>query len=181
MKTLRLCPLRKPHPAIVLILSATLMSGCDEADEDANTIVNNNTTLVDVLYHQVSYDRPTILIFPKLTTVKNSIYFHQCVNIKEVHFPNLVSIGDENAINPFFYFHQNEGLKKVDAPNLTTVYGYVYFYGNSSLDLSKGICGITDIYTRGDPDDFSCLDPYVATVGNANNEKCFSEILHLCN
>ena len=181
MKTLKFCTLRRPHPALVLILAATLCNGCDEADEEANTIFINNTTLEDASYHQVNYDHPTILIFPNLTTVTNFIYFHQCVNIKEVHFPNLVSIGDENAINPLLYFHQNQGLEKVEAPKLTTVYGYVYIYGNSSLDVSRGICGITDIYTRGDPDELGCLDPYVLITGNANNEKCFTETLHLCN
>ena len=116
MKTLKLCTLRKPHPVLVLILAATLWNGCDEADEETNTIFVNDTTLENVYYHQVSYERPTILIFPKLTTATNSIYFHQCVNIKEVHFLNLVSIGDENAGNPYIYFHQNEAWKRCKLP-----------------------------------------------------------------
>ena len=181
MKTLERCPLLRRDPLFVLIVAAALWSSCDEADEEANTIFINDTTLEDANYHQIKYDRPTILIFPNLTTATNSIYFHQCVNIKEVHFPNLVSIGNENAINPYIYFHQNEGLEKVEAPKLKTVYGYVYFHGNSSLDLSNGICGISDIYARGDPDEFNCLDPYVEISGNADNTKCFSETLHLCN
>jgi hypothetical protein len=183
MKTFKIYTLRAPRPAFVLILAAALWIGCkeDEDEVDANTILMDATTLEDVYYHQINYDRPTILIYRNLTTATNSVYFHQCVNIKEVRFPNLVSIGDENAINPYFYFHQNEGLEKVEAPKLKAVYGYVYFHGNLSLDLSSGICGIADIYTRGDPDEFSCLDPYVEISGNANNVKCFTETLHLCN
>ena len=181
MKTLKVFTLRGLHPAFVLILAASLLSGCDEDNVEANTIFINDSILEDAYYHQVSYDDPTILIFPNLTTATNSIYFHQCVNIKEVHFPNLVSIGDENAINPYFYFHKNLGLEKVEAPKLTTVYGYVYFHGNASLDLSGGICGITDVYPRGDPDQIDCHDPQIEISGNAKNEKCFSETLHFCN
>jgi hypothetical protein len=44
----------------------------------------------------------------------DSVYFRQCVNIKEVHFPNPVSIGDMNAGNPNLYFRQNEGLKRIE-------------------------------------------------------------------
>jgi len=182
MKAFKLFAPSFPRPLFVLIsLVATFCVGCNEDNEETDTIYIDDPALEDVYYHQVSYDRPTILIFRNLTTATNSVYFHQCVNIKEVQFPNLVSIGDMNAVNPYFYFHQNQGLEKVKAPKLTTVYGYVYAYGNSSLDLSNGICGITDLYPHGDPDQIDCSDPSVNLVGNANNEKCFNAMLHLCN
>ena len=189
MKTAKPNALPAPHLLFVLVcLVGTFWGGCREDVEEAieeveaDSIYIYDTTLEDVYFHQVSYDHPTILIFPNLETATNSVYFHQCVNIKEVQFPNLVSIGDMNAINPYFYFHQNMALEKVEAPKLTTVYGYLYCYGNSSLDLSRGICGIAEIYPRGDPDDdVHCSDAYVAVVGNANNNTCFSAKVHLCN
>ena len=176
------------HPLFVPICLAVTFWGCCKEDieepieeVEADSIYINDVTLKDAYFHQVSYDRPTIVIFPNLTAATSSVYFHQCINIKEVQFPNLVSVGDMNAGNPYFYFHQNQGLEKVEAPKLTTVYGYVYFYGNSSLDLSTGICGITDIYPRGDPDQIDCSDASVSIVGNANNNRCFSALVHLCN
>ena len=139
MKTVKLCTPAIPHAWFVLIcLAVAFLGSCKEdleeiVKEEGDVVYNNAVTLEDVYYHQVSYDKPTILIFPNLKRATNSVYFHKCVNIKEVHFPNLVSIGDMNAINPYLYFHQNEGLGKLKAPKLTTVYGYLYFWGNSSL------------------------------------------------
>jgi hypothetical protein len=175
------------HAGVVLIcLAAVLCEGCKEdfdeiIKEDGDVVYINDVVLEDVYYHQISYDKPTILVFRNLKRATNSVYFHQCVNIKEVQFPNLVSIGDIKAGNPYLYFHQNQGLEKVKAPKLTTVYGYLYFYGNSSLDLSTGICRITDVYPRGDPDGAMCADPSVNIVGNANNDACTSLELHSCN
>ena len=188
MKTVKLCTRPIPHPLLVLIcLAATFWGGCKEDTEEpieeveADFIYFDDETLEDVYFHQVSYDHPTILVFTNLKTATNSVYFHQCVNVKEVQFPNLVSIGDKNAGNPYFYFHQNQGLEKVEAPKLTTVYGYLYCYGNSLLDLSTGICGIADVYPRGDPDDsIHCSDASVTIVGNANNDACFLAVVHLC-
>ena len=187
MKTVKLCTPAIPHAWFVLIcLAVTFLGSCKEdleelVKEEGDVIYNNAVTLEDVYYHQVSYDKPTILIFPNLKRATNSVYFHKCVNIKEVHFPNLVSIGDMNAINPYLYFHQNEGLEKLKAPKLTTVYGYLYFWGNSSLDLSAGICGITNVYPRGNPDETDCSDPSVHMVGNATNDICAPVELHFCN
>lgn len=189
MKTVKLSTSPIPHSLFVLIcLAATVWVGCkDDIEEpieevEADYIHIDDTTLQDVYFHQTSYDHPTIVVFPNLKTATNSVYFHQCVNIKEVQFPNLVSIGDVNAGNPYFYFHQNQRLEKVEAPKLTTVYGYVYLYGNSSLDLSTGICGIADVYPRGDPNDkINCFDASIDVVGNANNKTCFSAVVHLCN
>jgi hypothetical protein len=122
MKTVKLCRLVKPNAWVVMIcLAATFLAACKEdleelIKEEGDVVYNNAVTLEDVYYHQVSYDKPTILIFPNLKRATNSVYFHQCVNIKEVHFPNLVSIGEMNAGNPYLYFHQNEGLEKLKAP-----------------------------------------------------------------
>jgi hypothetical protein len=181
MKTLNLLNLRTN--ALVLVLVLAFCCGCDEIDEDVTTdyAYNNAVSLVDVYYHQVKYDRPTILVFPNLTTATNSVYFHQCVNIKEVQFPKLTSIGEADAVNPYFYFHKNEGLEKVVAPKLTTVYGYLYFWGNSSLELTDGICAITDVYPRGHPGQIDCADPRVDIAGNANNDICCAVNLHRCN
>lgn len=167
----------------LICLSATVWVGCsDDIEEvEADVIYIDDATLEDVYYHQVRYDRPTILVFSNLTVATNSVYFHQCVNIKEVQLPKLVSVGGSDAINPYLYFHQNEGLEKVKAPELTTVYGYVYFYGNSALDLSTGICGVADIYPRGEPAQIDCSDPYVHITGNANNNGCFDAAVHTCN
>lgn len=187
MKTVKLCTPAIPHAWVVLIcLAATFLGACkgdieELIKEDGDVVYINDVILEDVYYHQISYDKPTILIFRNLKRATNSVYFHKCVNIKEVQFPNLVSIGDMNAGNPYLYFHQNQGLEKLEAPKLTTVYGYLYFWGNSSLDLSTGICGIADIYPRGDPDGTDCFDPSVNIVGNANNDACTSVVLHFCN
>ena len=186
MKTVKLCIRVLPHALVFLIcLAATYLSACKEEleeiiKEDGDVVYNNAVTLVDVYYHQVKYDKPKILVFPNLKKVTNSVYFHQCVNIKEVQFPNLVSIGEMKAGNPHLYFHQNEGLEKVKAPKLTTVYGYLYFWGNSSLDLSTGICGIKDVYPRGNPDESDCSNPTVHFVGNATNDICAPVVLHFC-
>jgi len=187
MKTVKLCRLVIPHAWVVRIcLVATFLGACKEdldelIKEEGDVIYVNAVILEDVYYHQVSYDKPTILIFRNLKRATNSVYFHQCVNIKEVHFPNLVSIGDMNAGNPYLYLHQNEGLEKLKAPELTTVYGYLYFSGNSSLDLSTGICGIADVYPRGNPDETDCSNPSVYMVGNATNDICAPVVLHFCN
>ncbi|MEX1241397.1 MAG: hypothetical protein WEB30_16870 [Cyclobacteriaceae bacterium] len=188
MKILKLYPSHLHHRLfVVLCLAATFWACCKEDFEEpieeveADYVYFEEATLKDVSYHEISYDRPTILVFPNLTAATNSVYFHKCVNIKEVQFPNLVSVGDIDSGNPYIYFHQNEGLQKVKAPKLTTVYGYAYFYGNSSLDLSTGICEIADIYPRGDPkDELHCSDASVTIVGNANNDRCFSAVVHLC-
>lgn len=180
MKTVKPFALLFCNPVLVLIFAATFI-GCDEEDDNVDTIYIDDPSLEDVYYHQVSYDRPTILIFRNLTEATNSVYFHQCVNIREVHFPKLLSIGDVNSINPYLYFHQNEGLEKVDAPKLRVVYGYVYAMNNSLLDFSKGVCAIEDMYPRGEPDAVDCYDPSVNIAGNANNEMCFSAIMHSCN
>lgn len=187
MKTVKLCRLVIPHIWVILIwLSATFLASCkgdleEIIKEEGDVVYNNAVVLEDVYYHQVSYDKPTILIFPNLTRATNSVYFHQCVNIKEVHFPNLVSIGDMEAINPYLYFHKNQGLEKLKAPKLTTVYGYLHFWGNSLLDLSTGICGITDVYPRGNPDETDCSNAAVHMVGNATNDICAPVTLHSCN
>ena len=180
MKTLKPFMMPVHYPVLVLIFVATFLS-CDEEDDKVDTIYIDDPSIEDVYYHQVSYDRPTILIFRNLTEATNSVYFHQCVNIKEVHFPKLLSIGDENSINPYLYFNYNEGLEKVDAPKLRVVYGYVYAAGNSLLDFSNGVCAIEDMYPRGNPNSIDCYDPYVNITGNANNEMCFSAIMHSCN
>ncbi len=187
MKTVKLWTLTIPHGWFILIcLAVTFLGSCKEdleeiIKEDGDVIYNNAVTLQDVNYHEISYDKPTILIFPNLKIATNSVYFHKCVNIKEVHFPNLVSIGDMNAGNPYLYFHENQGLEKIKFPKLTTVYGYLYFWGNSSLDLSTGICGITDVYPRGNPDGTNCSNPSVHMVGNATNDICAPVELHFCN
>jgi len=122
MKTVKLCTLTIPHGWFFLIcLAVIFLSSCKEdleeiIKEEGDVVYNNALTLEDVYYHQVSYDKPTIPIFPNLKRAANSVYFHKCVNIKEVHFPNLVSIGDMNAGNPYIYFHENQGLEKVKSP-----------------------------------------------------------------
>lgn len=183
MKISKICTFLVNHHAFILICLAALVNGgCKEEDEEdeIDTIFIHDMALEDVSFHQITYDRPTILVFPNLTTATNSIYFHQCVNIREVRFPNLVSVGGSDAINPYLYFHQNQGLEEVQAPKLTTVYGYVYFYGNSSLNLSRGICSIADVYTRREPGQADCSDGAVHITGNANNTACFSPVVHLC-
>ena len=186
MKTVKLCTRAIRHTSVVLICTCLiLLGGCkgefdDIIKEDGDVVYINDVILENVNYHEISYDKPTVLIFRNLQKATNSVYFHKCVNIKEVHFPKLVSIGEVDAINPYLYFHQNQGLEKVVAPKLKTVYGYLYFWGNSSLDLSTGICKIGDVYPRGDPDGVHCADPSVNIVGNANNDACTSIVLHFC-
>jgi hypothetical protein len=175
---------------IVLIgIAGTFLGGCSEDMEvaetevevDADTIFIDDVILEDVYYHETSFDSPTILIFPNLTTATHSVYFHLCTNIREVRFPSLVSVGSENSINPYFYFHKNEGLKRIYAPELATVFGYVYAQGNLSLDVSRGICAIADVYPRGKPGDSLCSHAWIDIAGNKNNDICFSAILHECN
>src|SRR5687768_13742494 len=109
MKAANLCTLAITHSWFVLIcLAVTFLSSCKEdleeiIKEEGDVVYNNAVTLQDVNYHEISYDKPTILNFPNLKIATNSVYFHKCVNIKEVHFPNLVSIGDMNAGNPYLY------------------------------------------------------------------------------
>src|SRR5688572_4883048 len=105
MKTFKLCTSNAiPHAWVGLIcLVATFLVACngdiDEIiKEEGDVVYINDVILEDVYYHQISYDKPTILIFRNLKRATNSVYFHQCVNIKEVHFPKLVSIGDKDAI-----------------------------------------------------------------------------------
>jgi hypothetical protein len=187
MKPVNLCtPAISQARVLLILLAATFFVGCkgefDEIiEEDGDVVYINDVILENVNYHEISYDKPTVLIFRNLQKATNSVYFHKCVNIKEVHFPKLVSIGEMDAVNPYLYFHQNQGLEKVIAPKLKTVYGYLYFWGNSSLDLTTGICGIGDVYPRGDPDGTDCSDPSVNIVGNANNDACTSVMLHFCN
>lgn len=107
MKISKACKFLMNYHAFILISpAATFSGGCkEEIEEDENnTIFFDDVTLEDVSFHQIAYDRPTILVFPNLTTATNSIYFHQCVNIKEVRIPNLVSVGGPNAINPTCIF-----------------------------------------------------------------------------
>ena len=115
METVKLCTLTIPHGWFILIcLAVAFLGSCKEdleeiIKEDGDVIYNNAVTLQDVDYHQISYDKPTILIFPNLKRATNSVYFHKCVNIKEVHFPNLVSIGDMNAVTPTYIFTKIRG------------------------------------------------------------------------
>jgi hypothetical protein len=188
MKTLNLYSSNLHHRLFVVICLVAIFCGsCKEDIEkpieevEADYVYIDDAILKDVYFHEVIYDRPTILVFPNLTAATNSVYFHMCANIKEVRFPKLVSVGDVDSSNPYFYFHQNQGLQKVVAPKLTTVYGYVYFYGNPSLDLSTGICEIEDIYPHGDPKGQAwCSNASATIVGNAKNDGCFSAMVHLC-
>ena len=164
-------------------------ANADQADSDGDgigdacqhlaVITIEDITLEDVSYHKTSFDIPTTIVFSNLTIISESIYFHQCKNIKRVEFPKLTTVGSSEAGNPYVYFHQNEGLEFIEAPELTSVYGYVYLWQNTLLDASETLCSLEDIFPRGSGSD--CADASLTVNGNTNDQFCSSPTVHTCN
>ena len=156
---------------LILLFAAGSLRG-------SNSIIIMDTTVIEILddtlssiyYHQEDYPEPTRLVFPNLTTVLGSAYFHQNVNLVSVDLPQLNYVGD------YVYFHGNEVLEYVRAPSIDTIYSYLYANGNVSL-LEFDFCSLSAILPLDSEWDWSI--PYYSIANNTANVDmdpfCFSQ------
>jgi hypothetical protein len=108
---------------------------------DTITIIIPDTTLSSVYYYHGNYTSPTKLVFPNLTSVNGYIYFDNNVNLVSVDLPMLDTTIRDNANRGYVYFSNNQQLKTVNAPLLTSIDGYIYVSGNTSL-TQLNVCNI---------------------------------------
>jgi len=126
-------------------------------DMDTTVIEILDETLSQIYYHQENFTQPTRLVFPNLTTVLGSAYFHQNVNLVSVDFPQLKKVDD------YVYFHQNTDLEYVKAPVIDTIYNYLYANGNTAL-TEFDFCSLTAILPP--PFEFIWDIPYYFIANN---------------
>jgi hypothetical protein len=135
---------------------------------DTVTIEINDSELNTLYFYQESFDTPTRLIFPNLTTVTESVYFDQNVNLVSVDMPQLSLVGD------YVYFNGNDILESISSPMLNTIHNYLYVSQNTNLE-ELNICSLKNIMPSEDDDQ---VPYYYINNNNATVDQqpfCFSQ------
>jgi len=158
----------------LIILIALSFQFVISANAQMDTLIIEipDETLEEIIYDEESYDQPTQIIFPNLTSVSGFVYFYHNVNLVSIEFPLLAQVGEE------MYIDGNTDLKSINAPALETVYNYLYVSGNSAL-TELNVCNLSQILSNEEYDETLIQIPYYYIKNNTESVDeepfCFSQ------